>query len=71
MAPLWPAYMHTTVLFTEEGPSRTRVTVRWEPDASATPEEIAVFAGARAGMTAGWTGSFDKLDAVIAEPVHA
>ncbi|MBY0491976.1 MAG: SRPBCC domain-containing protein [Gemmatimonadaceae bacterium] len=65
MAPLWPAYMRTTVLLTEEGPHRTRVTVRWQPDQTATPEEIAVFAEARAGMTMGWTGSFDKLEAVI------
>jgi hypothetical protein len=50
---------------------RTRVTVRWEPGESATAEEIAVFAGARDGMTAGWTGSFDKLDAVIADRAHA
>ena len=71
MAPLWPAYMHTTVLFTEEGPSRTRVTVRWQPDASATPEELAMFAGARAGVTIGWTGSFDKLEALIADPALA
>jgi uncharacterized protein YndB with AHSA1/START domain len=71
MAPLWPAYMHTTVRFTEEGPSRTRVAVRWQPDQSATPEEIAVFAGARGGMTMGWTGSFDKLDALLADPVLA
>jgi uncharacterized protein YndB with AHSA1/START domain len=71
MAPLWPAYMHTTVVFTEEGPARTRVTVRSQPDESATPEEIAAFAGARDGMTVGWTGSFDELDAVIADPVRA
>lgn len=71
MAPLWPAYMHTTVRFAEEGPSRTRVTVRWQPDASATPGEIAAFVEARGGMTTGWTGSFDKLDALIADAVPA
>jgi uncharacterized protein YndB with AHSA1/START domain len=71
MAPLWPAYMHTTVLLTEEGPSRTRVTVRWQPDPSATPEEIAAFADARSGMTVGWTGSLDKLEALIANSAQA
>lgn len=71
LAPLWPAYMHTTVRFTEEGPSRTRVTVRWEPDRSATADEIAAFTEARGGMTVGWTGSFDKLDALVAELVPA
>ena len=37
--------MLTTVLFTEEGPPRRRVTVRWQPDESATSEEMGVFAG--------------------------
>lgn len=69
MAPTWPAYMHTTVQLTEEGPSRTRVTIRWEPDQSATAEEIATFAAARSGMTMGWTGSFDKLEGLVAEAV--
>jgi uncharacterized protein YndB with AHSA1/START domain len=67
MAPTWPPSMHTTVLLTEEGPSRTRVTIRWQPDPSSTPEEIAAFAEERSGMTMGWTGSFDKLDALLAE----
>lgn len=67
MAPTWPAYMHTTVLLTEEGPSRTRVTVRWEPGESSTPDEIAAFVAERGGMTQGWTGSFDKLEGVLAE----
>lgn len=66
-APTWPAYMSTTVVLTEEGPSRTRVTIRWQPGHSATSEEIAAFVEARAGMTMGWTGSFDKLEALIAE----
>ncbi|MCC6928371.1 MAG: SRPBCC domain-containing protein [Gemmatimonadaceae bacterium] len=66
MAPLWPAYMHTTVQLTAEGPSRTRVTIRWQPDQSATPEEIAAFVAERGGMTVGWTGSFDKLEALVA-----
>ncbi len=65
MAPVWPAFMQTTVRFTEEGPSRTRVTIRWQPDQSATPEEIAAFVQERGGMTMGWTGSFDKLEALI------
>lgn len=71
MTPLWPAYMHTTVVLTEEGPSRTRVTIRWQPDQSATPEEIAAFAEARSGMTMGWTGSFDELEALITDTVTA
>lgn len=64
-APTWPAYMHTTVRLTEEGPSQTRVTIRWQPGASSTPEEIAAFVEERGGMTMGWTGSFDKLEALL------
>ncbi len=70
-APTWPAYMHTAVLLTEEGPSRTRVTIRWQPGESATAEEIAAFVAERGGMTMGWTGSFDKLEGLLAEAVPA
>jgi uncharacterized protein YndB with AHSA1/START domain len=59
--------MLTTVTFAEEEPNRTRVTVTWEPYGPATPEEIAAFVKERAGMTGGWTGSFDKLEALLAE----
>jgi uncharacterized protein YndB with AHSA1/START domain len=62
MAPLWPESMRTVVEFIEEGPNATRVTITWEPSEKSTAEEIAMFCGARAGMTQGWTGSLDKLD---------
>jgi len=58
--------MHTTVLLTAEGPEQTRVTVRWEPEGQVTPEEMGVFVQARGGMTQGWTGSFDKLEELLA-----
>ena len=67
MAPVWPATMLTTVELTAEGPDRTRVTVTWEPVGNVTPEELKAFVDARAGMTQGWTGSFDKLEALLAE----
>jgi uncharacterized protein YndB with AHSA1/START domain len=60
----WPMAMHTTVELVSEGPDRTRVTVRWEPR-DANPDDIAEFIKQRSGMTVGWTGSFDKLEAVI------
>jgi uncharacterized protein YndB with AHSA1/START domain len=65
MAPLWPETMLTTVHLTEEGPKRTRATVTWEVYGQATAEELNVFLQSRAGMTQGWTGSFDKLDAYL------
>lgn len=65
MAPTWPETMMSTVTLAAEGPTSTRVTVNWEPGPGATAEEIEMFAKARAGMTQGWTGSFDKLEAHI------
>ena len=43
----------------------TRVTIRWSVEGDATPEEMATFVNGRAGMTMGWTGSFDKLEAAL------
>ena len=42
------------------------MTVLWEPHGKATAEEIAAFVKERGGMTQGWTGSFDKLEAALA-----
>jgi len=63
--PAWPATMLTTVQLTSEGPDQTRVTVTWEPHGATTPEELAAFIQQKGGMTLGWTGSFDKLDAYL------
>jgi uncharacterized protein YndB with AHSA1/START domain len=62
LLPTWPESMQTTVFLTDEGDGETRVTVEWRPAASATREEIENFVKQRTGMTAGWTGSFDKLE---------
>jgi uncharacterized protein YndB with AHSA1/START domain len=67
LAPTWPAHMLTLVTLTEEGPDRTRVTVEWAPYGEATPTEIDTFVAGRTGMTAGWTGSFDRLETVLAD----
>lgn len=65
LAPVWPETLLTTVRLTAEDPDRTRVTVSMEPFGAATPEEVQAFVKERAGMTQGWTGSFDKLDAQL------
>ncbi|HVU88244.1 MAG TPA: SRPBCC family protein [Pirellulales bacterium] len=62
MSPTWPETMLTIVELTAEGPERTRVTVTWEPVGAVSREELETFINARAGMTQGWTGSFDKLE---------
>ncbi len=60
----WPLTMHSTIEFAAESPERTRVTVRWEPQ-EATDADLAEFVKQRGGMTMGWTGSFDKLEAAL------
>lgn len=65
MAPTWPETMLTVVKLAEEGPDRTRVTVTWEAYGETTAEELDVFVKAKGGMTQGWTGSFDKLEAYL------
>lgn len=67
MSPTWPETMLTTVTLTAESPEQTRVTVLWEPYGDATREELETFLKARTGMTQGWTGSFDKLEAYLAK----
>lgn len=62
MAPTWPETMLTTVSLASEGPNSTRVTIEWEVVGHATAEEMETFIAGRAGMTQGWTGSFDKLE---------
>jgi hypothetical protein len=44
------------------------VTVVWEPYGATTREELETFLKSRGGMTQGWTGSFDKLEAHL--PAH-
>ncbi|MBI1890490.1 MAG: SRPBCC domain-containing protein [Burkholderiales bacterium] len=67
MAPIWPETMLTTVQLAAEGPDKTRVTVTMEPYGAATREEIDTFGDAKAGMTQGWTGSFDKLEGYLSK----
>lgn len=62
---IWPATMQTTVLFAAEETDATRVTVIWVP--VGTAEELQAFLDHRSGMTQGWTGSFDKLEVLLAQ----
>jgi uncharacterized protein YndB with AHSA1/START domain len=68
LAATWPETVHTRVLLFEEGPDQTRVELTWEPHGAITPIEMETFAKARSGMTEGWTGSFDKLEAALGAP---
>ncbi|MBE7440117.1 MAG: SRPBCC domain-containing protein [Spirochaetales bacterium] len=71
LAPTWPEFMRTTVVFTAEGPEETRVTLHWSIHGQATREEIQTFIDGRAGMMGGWTGSFDRLEGVLGERLPA
>jgi uncharacterized protein YndB with AHSA1/START domain len=67
-SPTWPDSMLTTVTFTKEGETFTRVMVKWVVDSSATAIERETFHKAKDGMTVGWTGSLDKLEEYL---IHA
>jgi uncharacterized protein YndB with AHSA1/START domain len=67
MAPTWPETMLTTVTMAAESPDRTRVTVSWEPTGTVSREELETFIKMKGGMTQGWTGSFDKLEAYLTQ----
>jgi uncharacterized protein YndB with AHSA1/START domain len=65
MAPSWPQQMLTTVSFTEEG-DKTRFTVEWVP-LDPTEEELSTFEQGRDSMKQGWTGTFERLEAYLAQ----
>jgi uncharacterized protein YndB with AHSA1/START domain len=63
MAPEWPLLMHTTISFAEAD-GKTTVTVEWEPY-EASESECETFDKGRDSMQAGWTGTFEKLEAYL------
>jgi uncharacterized protein YndB with AHSA1/START domain len=65
MSATWPMEMLTTVILVEKG-VKTELTLTWVP-INASAEEIATFESGMAGMTGGWTGTFDQLDAYLTE----
>jgi uncharacterized protein YndB with AHSA1/START domain len=65
LSPTWPATMLTSVELAAESPGRTRVTVTWEVYGAATPDELRTFSSSKGGMTQGWMGSFEKLEAYL------
>lgn len=63
LAPTWPETMLTTITLAAEDADTTRVTIAWEPYGDCCADEIDIFKKSRGGMTLGWAGSFDKLEA--------
>ncbi len=66
LAPSWPLELLSTFTL-EEANGKTRFTVRWSPH-NATKEERETFDSPemRIGMTNGWTGTLDQLEAYLA-----
>lgn len=62
----WPQTLRMNVLFAEEAPDQTRVTVTTEADGEASAQELSALAAERGAMTRGWTGSFDVLEELLA-----
>ena len=56
----WPLQTMSTVEFEEEGPRRTKVTVRWTPH-EASEVERRSFDEGRDSMKQGWTGTLEQL----------
>lgn len=63
---LWPLQLLTVVTFAENA-GKTTVTVTWLP-IDADVEERRVFDKNHASMKGGWGGTFDQLDAYLAQP---
>jgi uncharacterized protein YndB with AHSA1/START domain len=61
----WPLETLSTTTFTAQG-NKTLLTIEWAPH-NASAEECAVFDAALDGMTHGWTGTFEQLDAYLAK----
>ncbi len=64
MAPTWPAYMHVTATYEDSASGGTLYSIAWQPHES-DAQGVATFDGARAGMNAGFAGTFAKLDAYL------
>lgn len=67
LSPTWPLTLLTTVTFEEQPGGKTKLMLRWSPF-DATAEEQKTFDAAHGGMTQGWGGSFERLDAYLANP---
>lgn len=61
----WPLHTLSTVLFTEHA-GKTMVTVRWTAY-EATPAETQAFADGADSMQQGWSGTFEQLEAYLAQ----
>jgi uncharacterized protein YndB with AHSA1/START domain len=65
MSAAWPLQTLSTTTFTDQG-GKTLVTIEWEPYQSDV-DGIAAFKAGHASMTQGCNGTFEQLDAYLAQ----
>ena len=65
MSPTWPPQMLTTVQFEEVG-KKTKIILTWKP-VDASDVEMNTFIAAKPGMSQGWGGTFENLEAFLEE----
>lgn len=70
MAPTWPLEMRTIFDFIPEGENQTRLRITWL-NTRIADAEIQTFHAAHKGMSGGWTGSLDQLQAYLAKGTSA
>ena len=61
----WPLETLSTTTF-EERSGKTTITIHWSP-LNASELEISTFNGAHEGMQMGWSGTFEQLEAYLAQ----
>jgi uncharacterized protein YndB with AHSA1/START domain len=66
LSPTWPLDLLTTVTFEEQPGGKTRVTLVWSP-IDATVQEQQTFDAAHDSMRGGWGGTFERLEAYLAQ----
>jgi uncharacterized protein YndB with AHSA1/START domain len=64
LAPNWPLQLLSVFTFEAVPGGKTRFTVQWTPY-EATADEQAAFDAGHASMTAGWSGTLDKLGGYV------
>ena len=64
LAPLWPLRTLSTTTLSTPDENRTLLALSCLPH-EATPVEEALFAASHASLTAGWSGTFDMLEAYL------
>ncbi|MBI5225686.1 SRPBCC domain-containing protein [Candidatus Micrarchaeota archaeon] len=65
-APDWPLQLLTTLTLAKTAAGKTELTLVWIP-MDATESEMATFDAGRDSMTGGWTGTFEGLEAYLAQ----